>query len=57
MTGAIVGLVALYSFVIFAGKHVKRPGIGGILLLGMIAALQVAAALYFVFTIKTPATS
>ena len=57
MTGAIVGLAAVYCLVIYAGKHIRRHGPGSIIFLFLMAALQVAAALYFVYTIKTPVNS
>jgi hypothetical protein len=40
--------------VIYAGKHVRRQGLASTLFLVLMSALQVAAALYFVYTIKTP---
>jgi len=57
MTGAIVGLVALYCLVIYGGKYARKPGLGSVLFLVVIAALQVAAVMYFVFTLKTPNTN
>lgn len=57
MTGAIVGLAVLFCSVIYGGKHVRRPGNGSTLFLILMAALQVAVALYFVYTIKTPVNS
>jgi len=56
MTGAIVSLVALYCLVIYAGKHSRRAGIGGIIFLGIMAAFQVAAVLFFIYSIKSPVT-
>ncbi|HUI65831.1 MAG TPA: hypothetical protein VL126_13395 [Bacteroidota bacterium] len=54
MTGAIVSLVGLYCLVIIAGKRSRRVGIGGIMFLGVVAAVQVAAVLFFVYSIKSP---
>ena len=54
MTGAIVSLVALYCLVIYAGKHTRRTGIGAIMFLGIMAAVQVAAVLFFIYSLKSP---
>jgi len=54
MTGAIVSLVALYCLVVFIGKHVSKPGRGSALVLAFVAAAQVLAVLYFIFTAKNP---
>ena len=54
MTGAVVSLVTLYCLVILVGKHSRRTGTGGIMFLGIIAAVQVAAVLFFIYSIKSP---
>ena len=56
MTGAIVSLVGLYCLVIIGGKMSKRPGAAGMFFVALVAALQVAAVLFFVYTVNVPDT-
>jgi hypothetical protein len=57
MTSALVGLVVLYCTVLFAGKHVRRPGLWGTLFLALIAAIQVAVVLFYMFNAQAPPTN
>ena len=55
MTGAIVGIVVLYCFVVYVGRHVRKFSYGSNLFIMAVAAAQVAVVLYFIFTAKNPA--
>ncbi len=54
MNGALAGLILLFLAILYAGKHVRRPGPRSYLFIIAMTAVQVAVVLYFIYGAEPP---
>jgi hypothetical protein len=54
---ALVSLIAIFLLVVFAGKHLRHPGLRSYFFIAMLTIVQVAIVLYFMYTIEIPSTN
>lgn len=55
MNGALVTLILVFLIVLYAGKHVHRPGIRSYLFIIVMTMVQVGVVLLFIFSANPPA--
>lgn len=50
----LLALIVIFMIVVYAGKHVRRPGPRSYLFIGLLTAIQVGIVLYFMYTMESP---
>ena len=52
----LLGMLVVFMLVVFAGKHVRRPGFRSYFFIAVMTMIQVVIVLYFMYTMEMPST-